>query len=86
MRRRRAGRSGFRTAEASCGNAAGIWVVDPAFMLELVHQQLKDGETTPAREEVYFAGARINDDELRDAAEDEHRRAQPRPPRRGDPK
>ena len=33
----------------------------------------------PAREEAYFAGARIDDDELRDAgAEDEQRRAQAR--------
>jgi hypothetical protein len=59
--------------------AAGIWVVDPAFMLDLAHEQLKDDDTTPAREEAYFAGARIDDDELRDAAaEDEQRRAQAR--------
>jgi hypothetical protein len=59
--------------------AAGIWVVDPAFMLDLVHEQLRDVETAPAREEAYFAGARIDDDELRDAAaEDEQRRAQAR--------
>jgi hypothetical protein len=59
--------------------AAGIWVVDPAFMLDLVHQQLSEVETVPAREEAYFAGARIDDDELRDAAaEDEQRRAQAR--------
>jgi hypothetical protein len=59
--------------------AAGIWVVDPAFILDLVHEQLGEGETAPAREEAYFAGARIDDDELRDAAaEDEQRRAQAR--------
>jgi hypothetical protein len=59
--------------------AAGIWVVDPAFMLDLVHEQLREDETAPAREEAYFAGARIDDDELRDAAaEDEQRRAQAR--------
>ena len=59
--------------------AAGIWVVDPAFMLDLVHEQLGDGDTAPAREEAYFAGARLDDDELRDAAaEDEQRRAQAR--------
>ena len=59
--------------------AAGIWVVDPAFMLDLAHQQLKDDDTAPAREEAYFAGARIDDDELRDAAtEDQQRRAQAR--------
>ena len=59
--------------------AAGIWVVDPALMLNLVHQQLDEVETAPAREEAYFAGAHIDDDELRDAAaEDEQRRAQAR--------
>ncbi len=59
--------------------AAGIWVVDPAFMLDLVHEQLGEVETAPAREEAYFAGAHIDDDELRDAAaEDEQRRAQAR--------
>jgi hypothetical protein len=59
--------------------AAGIWVVDPAFMLDLVHEQLREVETAPAREEAYVAGARIDDDELRDAAaEDEQRRAQAR--------
>ena len=48
-------------------------------MLDLVHEQLSDDDATPAREEAYFAGARIDDDELRDAAaEDEQRRAQAR--------
>ena len=59
--------------------AAGIWVVDPAFMIDLVHEQIQDDGTAPAREEAYFAGARIDDGELRDAAaEDEQRRAQAR--------
>ena len=59
--------------------AAGIWVVDPAFMLDLVHEQLGEVETAPAREEAYFAGAGLDDDELRDAAAvDEQRRAQAR--------
>jgi hypothetical protein len=58
--------------------AAGIWVVDPAFMLDFVHERMDEGDTTPAREEAYFAGARV-DDELRDAAaEDEQRRARAR--------
>ena len=48
--------------------AAGIWVVDPAFMLDLACEQLRDGDTASAREEAYFAGARLDDDELRDAA------------------
>jgi hypothetical protein len=56
--------------------AAAIWVIDPAFMIDLVHQQLEDDESEPARDEAYFAGARLDDDELRDAAaEDEQRRA-----------
>jgi hypothetical protein len=59
--------------------AAGIWVVDPAFMLDVVHQQFGEEDTTPAREEAYFAGACLHDDELREAAaEDEQRRAQAR--------
>ena len=59
--------------------AAGIWVVDPAFMLDLVHEQLGASDTTPAREEAYFAGARLDDNELREAADDdEQRRAQAR--------
>ena len=59
--------------------AAGIWVVDPVFMLDLVHEQLNDADATPAREEAYFAGARLDDDDLRDAAtEDEQRRTQAR--------
>jgi hypothetical protein len=59
--------------------SAGIWVVDPTFMIDLVHQRLQDDESAPAREEAYFAGARLDDDELRDAAaEDQQRRAQAR--------
>jgi hypothetical protein len=59
--------------------AAGIWVLDPAFMLDLAREQLSEVETAPAREDAYFAGARIDDEELRDAAaEDEQRRAQAR--------
>jgi hypothetical protein len=59
--------------------AAGIWVVDPAFMLDLVREHIGEGDTTPAREDAYFAGARVDDEELRDAAaEDEQRRAKAR--------
>ena len=56
-------------------------------MIDLVQQHLQDDEDGPGREEAYFAGARLDDDELRDAAdEDEQRRAAgARPPRRGDP-
>ncbi len=59
--------------------AAGIWVVDPVFMLDLAHEQLGNGDDGPARDEAYFAGARLDDDDLHDAAvEDEQRRAQAR--------
>ena len=59
--------------------ATAIWVVDPAFMIDLVHQELKDDTSAPAREEAYFAGGHLDDDELRDAAAaEEQRRAQPR--------
>ena len=48
-------------------------------MIDLVHEQLQDDGTAPAREEAYFAGARIDDGELRDAAaQDEARRVQAR--------
>ena len=48
-------------------------------MIDLVHQHLQDDATAPARDEAYFAGARLDDDELRDAAaQDEQRRAQAR--------
>jgi hypothetical protein len=59
--------------------AAGIWVVDPAFVLDLAHEQLGNADSGPAREEAYFAGSRVDDDELREAAaDDEARRAQAR--------
>ncbi|MHB1834221.1 MAG: ParB/RepB/Spo0J family partition protein, partial [Solirubrobacteraceae bacterium] len=48
--------------------AAGIWVIDPAFMIDLARHELQADETGPAREEAYFAGARLDDKELRDAA------------------
>ena len=48
-------------------------------MLDLVHEQLGQADADPAQEEAYFAGASINDDQLRDAAaEDEQRRAHAR--------
>ena len=73
--RARTGRYAF-VHERGQDFAAGIWVVDPVFMLDLVHEQLKDTDAEIAREEPYFAGARLDDDELRDAAqEDQQRRA-----------
>ncbi len=59
--------------------AAGIWVVDAAFIRDLVHEEVRGGDSAPACEEAYSASARLDDDELRDAAaEDEQRRAQGR--------
>jgi ParB/Sulfiredoxin domain len=54
--------------------AAGIWVIDPVFMLDAVRHQLADADGEPAREEAYFGGARLDDDELRDAAEQDRQR------------
>jgi hypothetical protein len=57
--------------------ARGIWVVDPLFMLDVVREcvECDDGDA-PAREESYFAGARLHDADLRAAAaEDREQRA-----------
>ena len=56
--------------------AAGIWVVDPVFMIDLARDALQTGNDEPARDETYFAGARIDDAELRDAAEQDRQRKQ----------
>ena len=51
-------------------------MIDPVFMLDLVHEQLGDDtDGAPAAEQAYFAGEAL-DQELRDAAaEDQKRRA-----------
>ena len=54
--------------------AAGIWVIDPVFMLDAVRHQLADADGEVAGEEAYFGGARLDDDELRDAAEEDRQR------------
>ena len=36
-------------------------------MLDLVCEQLNDSDTTTVREKAYFAGARLDDEELREA-------------------
>ena len=56
--------------------AAGIWVVDPAFMIDLAHEALQTGSDEPTRDETFFAGAQIDDAELRDAAEEDRQRKQ----------
>ena len=59
--------------------AAGIWVVDPVFMLDLVREELDGSDGEVARDEAYFAGARLDDPDLPDArAEDQDLRARAR--------
>ena len=65
--------------------AASIWVIDPVFMLDLVHEQL--GEKTdeaPAAEHAYFAGAKLSDEELRAAAAEDQKRRQAERQRQAD--
>lgn len=55
--------------------AAGVWVIDPVFTLELIATELNDhADEATAREEAYFAGARLDDQDLREAAEQERER------------
>jgi ParB-like chromosome segregation protein Spo0J len=55
--------------------AASIWVVDPVFVIDLCAEQASDAsDGSPAREEAYFAGAQLEDDEMRDAAAHERDR------------
>jgi hypothetical protein len=55
--------------------AAGIWVVDPVFMLDAVRQALADQiDAQPAADPAYFAGAGLDAPDLRDAAEAERER------------
>ncbi|MGO9960531.1 MAG: ParB/RepB/Spo0J family partition protein [Solirubrobacteraceae bacterium] len=56
--------------------AASIWVVDPAFMIDLAAEHLKDDNGIPAREETFFKGASLNDADLRDAADEDRKRTQ----------
>ena len=57
--------------------AATIWVIDPVFMIDLAREQLEnDSDQTPAREEAYFAGAKLQDEELRDAAAEDRKHRQ----------
>ena len=55
--------------------ADGIWVVNPVFMIDLVREHLADHQNDqPAREEAFFAGAALDDDELRTAGQEERER------------
>jgi len=55
--------------------ADGIWVVNPLFIIDLVHEQLANHENDqPAREEAFFAGAGLDDNELRAAGQEDRER------------
>jgi hypothetical protein len=55
--------------------ADGIWVVNPLFIIDLVHEQLASHENDqPAREEAFFAGAALDDNELRAAGQEDRER------------
>jgi hypothetical protein len=55
--------------------AGGIRVVDPTSMIDLVCEQLVAGDDEEvAREEAFFAGAGLDDDELRAAGRDDRAR------------
>ena len=75
--RARAGRFAF-VHDRGVDFAAGVWVVDPAFILDLTVDALNHDEddTGPAREEAFFAGAGLTDDELQHAADDDRARKQ----------
>ena len=75
--RARAGRFAF-VHDRGTDFAAGIWVVDPAFILDLIIEAVNEDESDagPAREEAFFAGAALSDDELKQAAQDDRQRKQ----------
>ena len=55
--------------------ADGIWVVNPLFIIDLAHEQLANiDDHQPAREEAFFAGAGLDDDELRAAGQEDRER------------
>ncbi len=55
--------------------ADGIWVVNPLFIIDLVNEQLANHENDqPAREEAFFAGAGLDEDELRAAGQEDRER------------
>lgn len=55
--------------------AAGIWVIDPAFMLDALHHAITDtDDTPPTTDPAYFAGAHLDAPDLRDALADEKTR------------
>ena len=55
--------------------ADGIWVINPLFIIDLAHEQLATHhDDQPAREEAFFAGGRLDDNELRAAGQEDRER------------
>ena len=55
--------------------ADAIWVINPLFMIDLVHEHLaQHQDDRPAREEAFFAGAALDDDELNAAGQEDRDR------------
>jgi hypothetical protein len=72
--RARAGRFAF-VHERGQDFADGIWVVNPVFTIDLVRDQLANRQDDEvAREEAFFAGAGLDDDDLRVAEQEDRAR------------
>src|SRR4051794_11890571 len=72
--RARTGRYAY-VHERGADFAAGIWVVDPVFMLDAARQALAEhGDTLAAADPAYFAGAGLDAPDLREALADERTR------------
>jgi len=56
--------------------ADGIWVIDPVFILDEVRTQLAAADAGPERDESFFGGAKLDDEEMKEAAEAERKRRQ----------
>ena len=72
--RARAGRHAY-VHERGQDFADGIWVINPLFMIDLAREQLAGHQDEqPAREEAFFAGAALDDDDLRAAGQEDRER------------
>ncbi|RKQ90849.1 hypothetical protein C8N24_0664 [Solirubrobacter pauli] len=72
--RARTGRYAY-VHERGADFAAGIWVIDPAFLLDAVRQSVADSDDTPpVSNPAYFAGAHLDAPDLRAALADEKAR------------
>ena len=49
--------------------AAMVWITDPVFAIGLVAEHAKTTDDAPAREDGYFKGAGLHDDDMREVAE-----------------